>query len=86
MKPGETVEMIYSRDELEQIGFARIGENVTIHKTVELFSPNRISLGDNVRIDCFSLLSAGEEGIHIGNNVHLAASAYIFGSGGKVAN
>jgi dTDP-4-amino-4,6-dideoxy-D-glucose acyltransferase len=76
--------MNYTRDELEQIGFARIGSNVTIHITVELFSPQRIHLGDNVRIDCFSLLSAGEEGIHIGNNVHLAASTFIFGGGGKV--
>ena len=76
--------MIYSRGELEEIGFAQIGENVTIHKTVEFFSADGISLGNNVRIDCFSLLSAGDEGIHIGSNVHLAASSFIFGSGGRV--
>lgn len=76
--------MTYSRGELERIGFAQLGENVTIHRTVEFFAADRISLGNNVRIDCFSLLSAGEEGIHIGSNIHLAASAFIFGSGGKV--
>lgn len=76
--------MNYTSAELDSIGFGSIGSNVTIHKTVQLFSPERILLGDNIRIDCFSLLSAGEEGIYIGSNVHLAASTFIFGSGAKV--
>ncbi len=43
-----------TREEIEKIGFARLGINVTIHKTVEIFSPHNIYLGDNIRIDCFS--------------------------------
>ena len=76
--------MNYSREELEKIGFATLGENVLVHKTVQMFSPQSIHIGDDVRIDCFSLLSAGEDGIRIGSNVHLAAGVYIFGAGGSV--
>lgn len=68
------------RDEL-----GRVGSQVNIHPTVQLFNPRQIFIGDNVRIDCFCVISAGEKGVHIGNHVHLAAGVYIFGSGGKVA-
>src|SRR5258708_7112341 len=64
--------------------FGSMGVNVTIHPTVVLINPEKVFLGNNVRIDCFCLLSAGDDGIHIGNNVHLAAGSYLFGSGGKV--
>lgn len=57
---------------------------MNIHPTVVFYRPEKIFLGNDVRIDCFCVLSAGEEGIHIGNNVHLAAGVYIFGGGGKV--
>jgi dTDP-4-amino-4,6-dideoxy-D-glucose acyltransferase len=43
-----------------------------------------MTFGDHARIDCFSLLSAGPEGMRIGRNVHLAAGVYLFGSGGRV--
>lgn len=76
--------MNYSLEDLKEIGFGCIGQNVSIHKTVQIYSPARIFIGDNVRIDCFSILSAGNEGILIGNNVHIAASSFIFGGGGKV--
>jgi galactoside O-acetyltransferase len=64
--------------------FGRIGTNVSIHPSAILFNPEKLYLGSNVRIDCFCLLSAGEDGIHIGDHVHIAAGSYIFGSGGKV--
>ena len=37
-----------------------------------------------MRIDCFALISAGEEGITIGNHVHIAAGTYLFGGGGPI--
>ena len=40
-----------------------------------------ISLGSNVRIDDFCVLSAGEGGITIGNYVHIAAFCSLVGSG-----
>lgn len=66
------------------MGFGSIGRNVNVHKTAVFFCPQNIHLGNDVRIDCFSLLSAGVGGIYIGNNVHIAASVFIYGGGGKV--
>jgi acetyltransferase-like isoleucine patch superfamily enzyme len=67
---------------MQQVGSK--GANVSIHDTVQFFNPANVFIGDNVRIDCFCVLSAGTEGIHIGNNVHIAAGVYVFGGGGKV--
>ena len=75
--------MNYSESELRDI-FATVGKNVSIHNSCVVFGGKRIHIGSNVRIDCFSMLSAGEQGIVIGDHVHIAAGAYVFGSGGKV--
>ena len=75
--------MNYTVAELEQLGI-RVGVNPKVHKSVLLFNPEKIVIGHNVRIDCFSMLSAGDEGITIGRNVHIAASSLVFGGGGRV--
>jgi len=75
--------MNYTVAELEQLGI-RVGANPSIHKSVLFFNPAKIVIGHHVRIDCLSMLSAGEQGIVIGDHVHIAAGAYLFGSGGKV--
>jgi dTDP-4-amino-4,6-dideoxy-D-glucose acyltransferase len=75
--------MNYSESELQGT-FSSVGTNVSIHKSCIIFGGNRIHIGSNVRIDCFSMLSAGEQGIVIGDHVHIAAGCYLFGSGGKI--
>jgi galactoside O-acetyltransferase len=75
--------MNYTVAELEQLGIC-VGVNPSIHKSVLFFNPEKIVIGHNVRIDCLSVLSAGDEGIMIGRNVHIAVSSYIFGTGGRV--
>ena len=49
----------YSREQLEKIGFKSLGENVLISDKTSIYSPENISIGNNVRIDDFSVLSAG---------------------------
>jgi galactoside O-acetyltransferase len=73
----------YSKDELRTM-LGSVGDNVNVHRSVQMFSPHLIHVGSNVRIDCFSILSAGQDGIHIGDHVHLAAGVYLFGSGGRI--
>ncbi len=73
----------YKREELENL-LGGMGSNLNIHRSVVFFNPKKIFLGSNVRIDCFCLLSAGEEGIHIGDHVHVGAGSYLFGGGGKI--
>lgn len=71
----------YSKEELADMGLKELGHDVQIDRSCRIFGSNRISIGSNVRIDAFCLLSAGEGGIVIGNHVHLAAYASIAGSG-----
>jgi len=75
--------MNYTVSELEQLGI-RVGANPSIDSSVRFFNPEKIVIGHYARIDCLALLSAGEEGITIGRNVHIAASAFVFGGGGQV--
>lgn len=73
--------MNYTDDELKQLGFAEIGADVRLHRSVVLINPEQIRIGNNVRIDCFCVLSAGAKGISIGSCVHIAANSCLFGSG-----
>ena len=67
------------RAALEGMGFAALGRNVMISERASLFRCANISIGDNVRIDDFCVLSAGDGGIHIGNHVHVAVYTSLIG-------
>lgn len=70
-----------SRSEIECMGFAALGVNVIISDKASLYNCKGISIGNNVRIDDFCVLSAGSGGIKIGNYVHIAAYSSLVGSG-----
>jgi galactoside O-acetyltransferase len=63
------------------MGFARVGRNVRLDRSVRLFGIERIAIGDHTRIDAFCILSAGAGGIAIGRNVHVAAYGAMVGRG-----
>ena len=71
----------YSNEELIQLGFKSLGTNVLISRKTSLYGINRISIGNNVRIDDFCVLSAGNGEIHIGNFVHIAVYTSLMGEG-----
>lgn len=73
---------IYSKQELIDMGFKSVGNNVFISKKASFYGAKNISIGSNVRIDDFSILTGGEGGINIGSYVHIAAYVYISGQGG----
>lgn len=67
----------YSREELEQIGFKFLGgDNILVSRNASIYGAENISIGDNVRIDDFCILSGN---IIIGNYVHIAAAVLLFG-------
>ncbi|RDU73854.1 hypothetical protein CQA57_04080 [Helicobacter anseris] len=70
-------EGFYTQDELKQIGFASIGKNVLISRLARIYGASNISIGNNVRIDDFVILSGK---IEIGSFVHIGASSNITGS------
>lgn len=70
-----------SEMELRALGLAKCGVNVRISRKVSIYNPGNISVGSNVRIDDFCVLSAGEGGIEIGDYVHVAVYCSLIGSG-----
>jgi galactoside O-acetyltransferase len=67
-----------SRDVLETLGFARLGEDVLIHCTAVIVDCSRISLGSRVRIDPFVIIST-RGGVEFGNNVHIGGHSVLAG-------
>ncbi|HRY17036.1 MAG TPA: acyltransferase [Candidatus Competibacteraceae bacterium] len=71
----------YSPDALHEIGFLSVGENVKVSTKASIYGASRISLGAQSRIDDFCVLSAGEGGIQVGRNVHIAVMCSLIGKG-----
>jgi acetyltransferase-like isoleucine patch superfamily enzyme len=61
---------------LKSIGFASCGKNVLISSKVSFYDAKKITIGDNVRIDDFCILSGN---ITLGSNVHISAFCQLVG-------
>ena len=70
-------EQFYNREELEEIGFSSIGSNVLISRKASIFAPELVSIGSNVRIDDFCILSGI---VTLGNYIHISAYTALYGS------
>lgn len=71
----------YSEEELAQLGLKSFGSNVLISRFASIYSPQNISIGSNVRIDDFCILSGN---ISIGNWCRISAYCALYGSMGIV--
>ena len=67
----------YTEQELSQLGLKSYGKNVLISRYAQIYSPQEISIGDNVRIDDFCILSGK---ITIGAHIHIAAYCALYGA------
>ena len=65
-----------TQDQLNAIGFKKLGVNVKISDKASIYNPETIQIDDFSRIDDFCLLSGN---ITIGKNVHIAAFCNIAG-------
>jgi acetyltransferase-like isoleucine patch superfamily enzyme len=84
MEPGAGSSTSFlTRSELEAIGFKSLGADVLLSRKVSLYNPSVISIGDNVRIDDFCVLSGGEV-ISIGSHVHIGCYSALFGAAGII--
>lgn len=68
-----------SESEINRLGFKEVGRNVKIAETTKIYHPERISIGSNVRIDDFCLLSPGRDGIKLGSYVHISSYCGLVG-------
>jgi len=68
-----------SDKELKTRGFKSIGKNVKISKYARFYDTASISIGNNVRIDDFCILSGA---INLGSNIHISAYSALYGQYG----
>lgn len=66
----------YTEEELQELGLKHCGKNVMLSRKASIYGADKISIGDNARIDDFCILSGN---ISIGNNVHISAFCGFFG-------
>jgi acetyltransferase-like isoleucine patch superfamily enzyme len=65
--------------EIKGIGFQEFGKNLLISRDAKFYNTSNISLGSNIRIDDFCILSAGKGGIQIASYVHIACFTSLIG-------
>ena len=70
-----------TEDQIKAMGFCSVGENCLLSDKASYYNCQNISIGSHTRIDDFSVLSAGDGGIEIGNYVHLAIGVSLIGAG-----
>ena len=70
------MDSFYSVTELSCLGFKSIGSNVLISRKASIYGAEKITIGNNVRIDDFCILSGN---IEIGSFVHIAAYSALYG-------
>ena len=69
----------YNQKELKELGLKKYGKNVLISKDARIYGPNKMVIGNNVRIDDFVIL-AGE--IELGSYIHIGAFSLLSGKFG----
>ena len=76
------MDSFYSIEELQKIGFKKIGDNVKISRKTSIYGAHNISIESNVRIDDYCCLVAGDEGIILRGYNHIAFFCILMGSAG----
>lgn len=71
----------YTEEELRTLGLKSCGEHVLISRKTSIYGAGKISIGNNVRIDDFCMLSGN---ITLGSNIHISAFCALYGSHGIV--
>lgn len=69
----------YNHQELKNLKFRKLGDNVLISKNSSIITPETISIGNNSRVDDFCILSGN---ITIGSHVHISSHCSLFGTMG----
>lgn len=69
----------YTEEELLSMGFKSIGKGCSISRKASLYGVGRMTIGDNVRIDDFCILSGN---ITLGSHIHISAYVALYGAEG----
>lgn len=71
----------YTQEELSTLGLKSFGKGVLISRKCSIYGAKNISIGDNVRIDDFCILSGN---ITIGSHIHISAYCALYGANGII--
>lgn len=71
----------YTQSELSSLGLKQYGSNVLISKNTSIYGAENITIGDNVRIDDYCILSGH---LTFGSNIHISAYNALYGAMGIV--
>jgi len=74
--------MWLTSEQLGSVGLAALGSDVSIEESVLILGAEHIRIGSHVRIDAFSVLSAGPGELTIGDHVHLGVAVRVFAGAG----
>ena len=66
----------YTSRELKKLGM-NCGKDCFVHQTVIINNYEKIKLGNNVRIDAYSILITKNKKIEIGSYVHIGALLFV---------
>ncbi|MDH3638594.1 MAG: acyltransferase [Gammaproteobacteria bacterium] len=66
-----------TEEDLADFGFKALGRNVRISSDARIYGPENISIGNNVRIDDFTILAAIGGWITLGDYVFLARNTHL---------
>lgn len=69
----------YKKEELIEMGFAHLGENVLLSDKASYYNCKNIYIGSNVRIDDFCMISAGKVGIRFDGYNHISCYVSLIG-------
>ncbi|MBE5916756.1 MAG: hypothetical protein E7273_07915 [Pseudobutyrivibrio ruminis] len=66
----------YSEEELAHLGLKKYGKNVLISRNAILYSPEKLEVGNDVRIDDFTTISGN---VKLGSFIHIAQFCGLYG-------
>ncbi len=71
----------YTNEELSKLGLKKFGDRVFISRYAQFYYPETITIGNNVRIDDFCILSGN---IILCSNIHISAYVALYGAKGII--
>ncbi len=77
-------EKFLNNKQLKNLKFKSLGRNIKISSNVTIIGAKKIKIGNNVRIDDYSILSVQEGFLEIGSNVHIGGQSYLGCAGGVI--
>jgi len=77
-------ENFLNNKQLKNLKFKSLGRNIKISSNVTIIGAKKIKIGNNVRIDDYTILSVQEGYLEIGSNVHIGGQSYLGCAGGII--